>query len=202
MIKKTFYFALGLFIVGGILTLKCSSQNPNSITLDEFNTQNTSFTAAINPDKWYALINCYDTINNLWQALDVDDRQGVTNGTNVQVWAYHGRDNQKWKFVSNGNGYYRIVSKVNPNLALDADISPGPVQNGTNIHVWQYVGNDNQQWSITENGLGVAVIRSKANSTYVIDRDIASGSSPDGANVLLWQYWGGLNQKWLLVDWK
>ena len=44
---------------------------------------------------------------------------GGNNGANIQQWAYHGGDNQKWTLQMAGDGYFYIRSKLDPNLVLD-----------------------------------------------------------------------------------
>ena len=34
-------------------------------------------------------------------------------GTNVLQWVCNNQDNQKWIIKSTGNGYYKIISKIN-----------------------------------------------------------------------------------------
>lgn len=55
----------------------------------------------------------YVRINNRNDSTKVLDVTGVSaaDGAKVQLWAYAGGNNQQWQAVSEGNGYYHIVSR-------------------------------------------------------------------------------------------
>ena len=113
-------------------------------------------------------------------------------GANVSIWTKNGGKNQKWRFVSAGNGYYYIQSVSNPNYVLDA-AGKSP-KRGSNVSIWTNNKGNNQKWKIEQLANGSYVIRSAANQSYVLD---AAGSSPKrGANVSVWTSNGGNNQKW------
>jgi len=133
-----------------------------------------------------------------YKVLDVDNRGGVKNGSKVQVWEFHGGQNQIWKFVPMGNGYFCIISSANTRLSLDADIAPGFLGNGTKVQVWEYHGSDNQLWQVQIENNRQCIIRSKANPNLTIDADILPGGGRifDGSKVQLWTYVGNGNQKW------
>lgn len=186
----------GLMAVIGLLTISCTKEN--GIGLDS-NELKPTITAAINTNTWYALLSPYDSANGVWRAIDLDVSIAVGNGSKVHMWDFHGGDNQYWKFVSTGNGYYKIINKAYIGLALDADVAPGPMADGTKIHMWEYFGNENQQWEVTLIN-GIATLRSKTNRNLVIDRDIAQGIN-NGDKVQIWSCtgnYGSLNQRWIL----
>ena len=80
---------------------------------------------------------------------------GGNNGANIQQWAYHGGDNQKWTLQMAGDGYFYIRSKLDPNLVLD--LLYGSTDNGTNLQLCNYYGGDNQQWYLWDNTINLSV---------------------------------------------
>jgi hypothetical protein len=149
-------------------------------------------------DYWYYLT-CL-SVDSSYKVLEVDNKGGgeVKNGSKVQVGEFHSGQNQLWKFIPTENGYYYIISSVNPRLSLDADIAPGIVGNGTKIQLWEYLGTDNQLWQMEIENTWQCIIRSKANPNLTIDADILPGGGRlfDGSKVQLWTYAGTGNQKW------
>ena len=79
---------------------------------------------------------------------------GGNNGANIQQWAYHGGDNQKWTLQMAGDGYFYIRSKLDTNLVLD--LLYGSTDNGTNIQLCSFHGGDNQQWYLWDNTINLS----------------------------------------------
>ena len=79
---------------------------------------------------------------------------GGNNGANIQQWAYHGGDNQKWTLQMAGDGYFYIRSKLDPNLVLD--LLYGSTDNGTNIQLCSFHGGENQQWYLWDNTINLS----------------------------------------------
>jgi hypothetical protein len=68
---------------------------------------------------------------------------GTTNGTEVDVWASNGHNNQKWTLTPATSGYYYVES-VNSGKVLD--VISGATTNGAWIDQWSNNGGKNQQW--------------------------------------------------------
>ncbi len=79
---------------------------------------------------------------------------GGNNGANIQQWAYHGGDNQKWTLQMAGDGYFYIRSKLDPNLVLD--LLYGSTDNGTNLQLCSFHGGENQQWYLWDNTINLS----------------------------------------------
>ena len=79
---------------------------------------------------------------------------GGNNGANIQQWAYHGGDNQKWTLQMAGDGYFYIRSKLDTNLVLD--LLYGSTDNGTNIQLCSFHGGENQQWYLWDNTINLS----------------------------------------------
>lgn len=134
-------------------------------------------------------------IKNAKSGLYLDVENGADkNGANVRQWSKNGSDAQKFKLVSVGNGYYKLVSQVgSKNKVLD--VSARSANNGTNIQI--YTGNNgtNQQFKIQSVGNGKYAIYTRiSNNSSVIE--VTGQSKNSGANVEEWQYNGGAHQQW------
>ena len=100
---------------------------------------------------------------------------GGNNGANIQQWAYHGGDNQKWTLQMAGDGYFYIRSKLDTNLVLD--LLYGSTDNGTNIQLCSFHGGENQQWYLWDNTINLSV--EWTNSNYKVDYNADGGTLLD-----------------------
>ena len=100
---------------------------------------------------------------------------GGNNGANIQQWAYHGGDNQKWTLQMAGDGYFYIRSKLDTNLVLD--LLYGSTDNGTNIQLCSFHGGDNQQWYLWDNTINLSA--EWTNSNYKVDYNADGGTLLD-----------------------
>ena len=100
---------------------------------------------------------------------------GGNNGANIQQWAYHGGDNQKWTIQMAGDGYFYIRSKLDPNLVLD--LLYGSTDNGTNLQLCNYYGGNNQQWYLWDNTINLSAEWTSTN--YKVDYNADGGTLLD-----------------------
>ena len=100
---------------------------------------------------------------------------GGNNGANIQQWAYHGGDNQKWTLQMAGDGYFYIRSKLDTNLVLD--LLYGSTDNGANIQLCSFHGGDNQQWYLWDNTINLSA--EWTNSNYKVDYNADGGTLLD-----------------------
>ena len=100
---------------------------------------------------------------------------GGNNGANIQQWAYHGGDNQKWTLQMAGDGYFYIRSKLDTNLVLD--LLYGSTDNGTNLQLCNYYGGENQQWYLWDNTINLSA--EWTNSNYKVDYNADGGTLLD-----------------------
>ena len=100
---------------------------------------------------------------------------GGNNGANIQQWAYHGGDNQKWTIQMAGDGYFYIRSKLDPNLVLD--LLYGSTDNGTNLQLCNYYGGENQQWYLWDNTINLSAEWTSTN--YKVDYNADGGTLLD-----------------------
>lgn len=126
--------------------------------------------------------------------LDVSGAS-ADNGANIQQWSYNGSDAQKFRIVSDGNGYYSILTGAS-GYTKAIDVDSWSTDNGTNIIQWAYHGGDCQKFSL-ENVNGAYVIQTKVTDSGKC-LDVEGPSTSDGANVHQWDCYGASNQTWIL----
>ena len=116
--------------------------------------------------------------NATGKVLDVAIGTGIdggNNGANIQQWAYHGGDNQKWTLQMAGDGYFYIRSKLDTNLVLD--LLYGSTDNGTNLQLCNYHGGENQQWYLWDNTINLSA--DWTNSNYKVAYNADGGTLLD-----------------------
>jgi uncharacterized repeat protein (TIGR02543 family) len=116
--------------------------------------------------------------NTTGKVLDVAIGTGIdggNNGANIQQWAYHGGDNQKWTLQMAGDGYFYIRSKLDTNLVLD--LLYGSTDNGTNLQLCNYHGGENQQWYLWDNTINLSA--DWTNSNYKVAYNADGGTLLD-----------------------
>ncbi len=137
-------------------------------------------------------------IQNVHSGLYLDVADGSSaNSANIQQWAYNGYDAQKFQIVSDGNGYYHILTGAS-GYSKCVDVAGGKSADGTNILQYTYKGSTNQQFKIELQSDGTYAILTRA-SNCASGLDVYNWSTESGGNVNQWTYWGGNCQKWVLV---
>ena len=81
----------------------------------------------------------------------------IQSGANVITTEYRGEKSHEWYLEAGGDGYYSIVSRADPTLALE--VAGGGKTDGTNVRVAAKNGSDNQLWKLT--GLTSIVVDGK-----------------------------------------
>ncbi|WP_124100001.1 cellulase family glycosylhydrolase [Ruminococcus sp. Marseille-P6503] len=117
------------------------------------------------------------------------------NGTNIQQHSKNGTDAQKFKLVSDGNGYYTIFTAASGYRSC-LDVYNWSRENGANINQWEYHGGDCQKFQFVKIGDAYA-IKTKITDCYSC-LDVYNWSTADGGNIAQWEYWGGNCQLWYL----
>lgn len=136
-------------------------------------------------------------IKNVHSGLYLDVANGSTsNNANIQQWAYNGCDAQKFKIVSDGDGYYHILTGAT-GYSKCVDVAGGKSTDGANILQYTYKGSTNQQFKIELQSDGTYAILTRA-SGCASGLDVYNWSTESGGNVNQWNYWGGNCQKWVL----
>ncbi len=136
-------------------------------------------------------------IKNAFSGLYLDVAAGSSeNNANIQQWSYNGCDAQKFKVVSDGNGYYHILTGAS-GYTKCVDVAGGKSADGTNILQYTYKGASNQQFKVEAQADGTYALLTRA-SGCASGLDVYDWSEEAGGNINQWNYWGGACQKWIL----
>ena len=118
----------------------------------------------------------------------------VSKSTNVEGWNPNGQDNQVWRFLRQGDGSYKIVSKYDEHKALDVDNASN--YSGTNVQVYEDNNTDAQRWFIYSAGNGYYYLRPKCSNSAVLD--LYNRDPGNGTNIQIWTLNQSGAQKWKL----
>ena len=115
----------------------------------------------------------YKIVTKINQDIGFDIAEGsMENGANLQLWKYHGVNQEKF-ILSYEDGYYTIVPS-HSNKALELKSNSRIEQNEKNS------GNNMQKWILIPDGTGAYNIVSKANGLYM---DVENGNINEGISV-------------------
>lgn len=124
--------------------------------------------------------------------MDVDGARS-DNGTNIHLWESTGGGNQKFKVVSLGSGWYKIICAANGKAV---DVSGGSSQNGTNVQLFEDNGTAAQQWKFYSAGNGYYYIRNRLGCQL----DVSGAGSANGTNIQVWERNTTSAQQWKLTS--
>ena len=136
-------------------------------------------------------------LKNVNSGLYMDVADGSSeNGANIRQWEGNGYDAQKFKIVSNDDGYYYLLTGAS-GYTKSVDIDSGSGADGTNVLQWDYWGGDMQLYKVVQNGDGSYSFLTKVseNKSAIEVYDFGTSS---GDNIAQWEYWGGPAQCWNL----
>ncbi|MDX2681882.1 non-reducing end alpha-L-arabinofuranosidase family hydrolase [Streptomyces sp. NY05-11A] len=143
--------------------------------------------ATVDPNASYVLVN-----RNSGKALDVYN-MATGDGARITQWTRNDQNQQQWRFVDSGGGYYRLVSR-HSGKALE--VSNGSTANGGPIVQRTDLNAASQQWRLADSPDGyVRLIARHSNKAL----EVQGASTADNANVVQYDDWGGTNQQWQLV---
>lgn len=131
---------------------------------------------------------------NSGKYLDVDYGK-ADNGTNIQQHDFNGCHAQQFKLVSDGNGYYSILTG-STDFKGGLDVSGASKADGANIIQWANRGGNHQKFQLVKIGDAYA-IKTKISNCYSAV-EVYNHSKSSGANVNQWKYYGNNNQLWYL----
>ncbi|MEO7719818.1 MAG: cellulase family glycosylhydrolase [Capsulimonas sp.] len=123
------------------------------------------------------------------KALD-DPGWSTTNGTQMDIWAVNGGNNQKWTLTNLGNNVVKLIN-VFSGQALEVNGWSG--SDGGVVDQWTSSGQANQQWVVCPFTPGVYNLKN-VNSGKVLE--VYGASTANGANVDQWTVGEGAHQQW------
>lgn len=129
--------------------------------------------------------------------MDVSHAYAVNGANVIQYTASVAKNNNTWKFVSDGNGYYYIYSALGDGKTFLLDVADNQNVNGANIGIWENTFCDAQKYKLVKNSDGSYTIYTKASDcTKVVE--VINAYTTNEANVQQWEYNGHNCQKWYL----
>lgn len=133
----------------------------------------------------------YELINTKsGKALNIDG-DGVSNGSNVDIWTDTNGTDQIWQAVYQGDGTYKFI---NPASGKALDVSGALTANGTNVQIWDDIsGGIAQKWRVVDVGGGAYRLVNPHSGKAL---DVAGGATADGTNVQIWEVNGLDPQFW------
>ena len=116
----------------------------------------------------------------------------VSKDSDVKGWSENEGTNQRWRFIRQSDGSYKILSQYNEGKALD--VSGGSNYQGTNVQVYEDNNSDAQRWFLYSAGNGYYYFRPKCSDSAVLD--LNKGQSANGTNIQIWTTNQDGAQKW------
>lgn len=177
-----------------------TSKHNNVMTFSLIGPDNRAIWGSKVSNDEYAAIKLDGTyyIQNMHSKLYLDVENGLaTDGANIRQWDFNGSEAQKFKLVSNGNGYYHILTGASA-YKSGLDVDSGSPDDGANIMQWEYWGGNMQQFKLSPLSDGTYAILTKASGDKS-SLDVYEWSTVAGGNVCQWVYWGATLQHWRLI---
>lgn len=125
------------------------------------------------------------------KCLDVD-AWGTQNGALINQWDCHGGNNQRWRLLDGGNGYWMLQS-VHSGKCLD--VSEVSTAAGARVHQWDCVNGDNQK--VNPANLGGNLYQFGFRHSGIC-MDVAGISTANGAAIIQWYCTANDNQRFYL----
>jgi len=138
-------------------------------------------------------------LKNAYSGLYMDvEGAKANNGTNVLQWGKNTpSNNNTWRAVATGNGYYNLYSCLGDGKTYLLDVDSAQSVNGTNIQIYQNTFHDAQAFEMQDNADGTYTILTKvSNGRSCVE--VKSASTSNGANVQEWEVNGHECQKWFI----
>ncbi|WP_182910003.1 RICIN domain-containing protein, partial [Microbispora sp. H13382] len=143
--------------------------------------------ATVDTNAWYVLVN-----RNSGKALDVYNFSTADGGSLVQ-WTRTDANNQQWRFVDSGGGYYRVQSRHSGKVL---DVYNVSTADAADIVQWSDHNGTNQQFGLADSSGGYVRLINRNSGKAV---EVQNASTADGGKIVQYSDWGGNNQQWQLV---
>ncbi|MFD8725744.1 RICIN domain-containing protein [Streptomyces sp. NPDC059629] len=126
------------------------------------------------------------------KAADVSGA-GTADGTAVLQWPWKNTANQKWTFVSTGDGYYRIRGVGSGKVLEIGGLSRAEA---ATAGIWSDDDVPQQHWAVTPTGDGYYLLTNRFSGLAL---DVTDGSTADGADLDQHTYTGATRQQWQIT---
>jgi murein DD-endopeptidase MepM/ murein hydrolase activator NlpD len=133
--------------------------------------------AAIDTNVWYSI-----TAKNSGLRVDVRGAAKV-NGTPIQQYTANTSAAQKFRFISNGDGTYRISSALTSSQVLD--VAGGATGNGAKVQTWSWANVGQQRWFVYVSAVSGYVTIKPAHATSRC-LDVPGGSTRSGVQLQIY----------------
>ncbi len=160
-----------------------SAQQGNDINLDTGSLQSGG---EIRTGVDYLLVSRYSN-----KCLDVKDLN-TQNGATTQQWECFGGDNQRFRFVDEGDGFYSIVGKASQRCLSAQAVQ---YEDGTPAIMWDCHSGPDQKLRAAKVGDGLYELRFSHSDKCL---DIDGPTANNGAKAQQWQCFSSANQQWIL----
>ncbi|WP_371664585.1 alpha-L-fucosidase [Streptomyces sp. NBC_00280] len=135
----------------------------------------------------YRLVN-----RNSGRVADVSGN-GTDNGTEILQWPWLNQANQKWTFVSTGDGYYKIRSVGSGKLMEVAGLSR---VDGGKVGIWSDDSVFQQHWAVTPTGDGYHYLTNRLSGLAL---NVDDASTANGARIEQETYNRASRQQWQII---
>lgn len=130
--------------------------------------------AAIDTNAWYSI-----TPKNSGLRLDIRGA-AKTNGTLVQQYGSNSSAAQRFRFIANGDGTYRISSALTSAQVLD--VAGGGTGSGAKVQTWTWANVGQQRWHVSVSAASGYVTIKPAHATSRC-LDVPGGSTKSGVQL-------------------
>ncbi|GHH65444.1 RICIN domain-containing protein [Promicromonospora soli] len=126
------------------------------------------------------------------KVLDVRS-SGTANNTPVHQWPWLNSANQKWTFISTGDGYFKIRDQNSGKLL---EVGGRSRANGGTMNIWGDANVHQQHWAVTPVGGGYFLLTNRLSQRVL---EVPGASTADGTVLDQWDHNGGGHQQWRLI---
>ncbi|WP_211234751.1 family 43 glycosylhydrolase [Glycomyces arizonensis] len=142
--------------------------------------------AAVNTGQWYVITSAHSGL-----ALDIQDAS-TEPGAILTQWNRTDAQNQQFRFLDSGSGYYRIQVR---HSGMVLDVWEWNADDGATIAQYTDLGGTNQQWTVEEHTDGTYSFINRFSGKAL---DLWEWSTTAGSRVSQYTYSGAAVQKWRL----
>ena len=146
----------------------------------------TSATADVETGQWYVIESAHSGL-----VFDIADQSTDPGALLTQNTRSDGQ-NQQFRFLDSGNGYYRIQAR---HSAMVLDVYQWNADNGADIAQWDDLNGTNQQWQVRENADGTVTFINRFSGKAL---DLWNWSTAPGARISQYNDNGLAVQRWYL----